>query len=125
MKKFKAICFAYPTSERASELNVYNTGGYFIEGSHINEDGHRSVPYVWPGTEGEVFQDANDPALLDLFEELDAEICYWMLRCLHEGFSNNFSDETVARLKSLPHNYYGIPQGSSVETPKGQNNAHH
>lgn len=66
------IAYAYPTSPNARTLGVYATGGYYIERQILREDGTWSPPHIAPTCEGDVFQRADDPDILQLLAEWEA-----------------------------------------------------
>lgn len=71
----KAYAYAYPTSERAKELNHERTGCYYIAREVLREDGYWSSYSVWPGTEGEVSSDWHSCGpLRDLYAAIDAPV---------------------------------------------------
>jgi hypothetical protein len=76
----KAIAYAYPTSPRAAELGVSKAGGWYVEGSTLREDGTWTTPYVWPGTQGDVFDAPDHPDLINPYFEIKAEACWMFLR---------------------------------------------
>ena len=78
MRIRKAISYAYPTSIRAGELGVTDTGGWYVEVCALNEAGEWSSPYVAQGND--VFASAADPDLIQLYRETDGEPCPFFLR---------------------------------------------
>lgn len=64
MRTRYSIAYAYPTSQRASELGFAKTGCYYLEGITKREDGSWSAPFVVPGTEGEACASESGRAVL-------------------------------------------------------------
>ncbi len=69
MKHRKAIAYCYPTSPNAERLGQ---GGYYIEMSVLNVANEWSVGYIHQGYD--VFDSRDDPDLMELFTEIDAEV---------------------------------------------------
>jgi hypothetical protein len=69
MKLRKAIGYAYPSSQFASELGG---AGYFIQQSILREDRSWSAPYIAQGHD--LFTEYNDPDLHRLLDEHDGDV---------------------------------------------------
>lgn len=67
----KGIRYAYPTSDRAAELGVPHSGGYYVAQSVLREDGTWSPAYIADGCGCEAFKCQDDAALLALLAEAD------------------------------------------------------
>lgn len=73
--QYKSIVFAYPTSVMANHFGATRTGCYYIQESLNNIEGSGECRTgIHPQADSEAFLKADDPALIELFEQVDGDI---------------------------------------------------
>lgn len=70
---YKSLCYAYPTSAAARDMDVYQAGGWYIAQQLRREDGSMSPATPWP-RRVEAFDHLNDPDLIALWAAIDAPV---------------------------------------------------
>ncbi len=72
----KSIAYAYPTSKDAEHFGMSETGCFYIEQQIINIEGSGQVGTgIHPQGDSEGFLTHDDPALRELFAQVDGETC--------------------------------------------------
>jgi len=95
MKIRKAIAYAYPSSQNASELG---SAGYYIQQSVLLEGGVWSAPYIAQGHD--VFAEYNDPDLHRLLDEHDGELSPYCMTTIADAGRCGFYLQPIAGDKS-------------------------